>query len=86
MTSYKIMNIELEPAPQMSGKLSKFAVERCVFIIELWNEEIYGWLPFIGSTFGNSSPRALDLVTDKNLNNTVSLCNMRQKSFLKFYI
>ena len=64
----------------MSGKLCKFAVERCVFIIELWNEEIYGWLPLIGSTFGNSSLRALDLVTDKNLNNTVSLCNMRRKS------
>ena len=86
MTSYKIMNIELEPAPQMSGKLSKFVVERCVFIIELWNEEIYGWLPFIGSTFPNISLSALDLVTDKNLNNTVSLCNLRQKSFLKFYI
>ena len=46
------MNIELEPAPQMSGQLSKFAVERCVFIIELWNGEIYGWLPLIGSTLG----------------------------------
>ena len=70
----------------MSGNLSKFAVESCVFISELWNEEIYGWLPFIGSTFPNISLSALDLVTDKNLNNTFSLCNLRQKSALKFNI
>ena len=59
------------------AKCRENRVSVCLFIIEPWNEDIYGWLPNIGSPDGNCTPGTQDLVTDKNLNIMQdSLCNL----------
>ena len=78
MTSYKIMNIMVQPD---LAKCRENMLRSNVSFVSLslnlgMRMDIYGWLPNIGSPAGNCTPGTRDLVTDKNLNIMQdSLCN-----------